>query len=84
MDTHYNAYPVAANATQAVTGTRIGGFLCTTAGNFKLALNADGSGADIVANVAATAGQFLRIPYAPGAACAVVLSGGAAGTLFAV
>lgn len=85
----FNAYPMAANATHSLNvgdgnpSVDTHGFLCTTAGNFKLALGADGSGASLVPTVAVTAGMYLRIPATFGVPCAVVLSGGAVGTLFA-
>lgn len=83
----YNAVAVAANGTQILrsatdTSVQIGGFLCTTDGTMKVALGVAGDGADIVKAFAVLAGIFYPIPYSPGAACALVLSGGATGTVF--
>lgn len=90
MDTRYTAYPMAANATrslgsgsQATPNVDVYGFLCTTAGSLRIGKNIDGSGADIVPAVVMTAGQFIRIPASFAEPAAVVLSGGAIGTLFA-
>jgi len=62
----------------------IGGFLCTVSGT----LNAtDANGNAIITNLPVTAGQFVKLPFLVnggnngGDAGAVVLSGGAAGTL---
>lgn len=87
MNSRYNAYPMAANTTRSLLGADpsvdLHGFLCTTAGSMKIAQAADGSGADIVPVVAMAAGQYIRIPATLATPCAIVLSGGAIGTLFA-
>jgi hypothetical protein len=87
----YDPYPVAANGTQIInpanpTGSsEIGGFLCTTSGNAKIAKTPTGAGADIVALMPVVAGTFYSIPCTlrESTGSALVLSGGAAGTLFA-
>lgn len=89
MDTRFSPYAIAANGTRSLNSGNaanpsvdVYGFLCTTAGSLRIGKNADGSGADIVPLVAMTAGQFIRIPATIAEPAAVVLSGGAIGTLF--
>lgn len=87
MDIRYSPFPMAANATRPLVGNNpsvdVRGFLCTTAGNLKIGAGADGSGADIVATIPVTVGQYVQISGTFAVPCALVLSGGAAGTLFA-
>lgn len=71
---------LAANSTTTLFATSgvLAGFFCTTAGSINVQTAA---GADIIANVAVTAG-WLNMPLALGAGCKIVLSGGCAGTAF--
>lgn len=82
----FSAVPLAANATRNLTpaaggSTKLGGILCTAPGNMRIGQNTDGSGADIVASMPIVAGTFYPLPFTFATPCALVLSGGAAGTL---
>jgi hypothetical protein len=80
----FSPKPMAANATLAVPGSEIGGFLAKTAGTISVTVK-DAQGTDllVVDAVPLTAGIFTPIPIivpaAPG--LVVVLAGGASGTL---
>ena len=83
----YAATYCAPNSTTAIASgsspqAQVGGFLCTIAGQAKIAQAADGTGTVIVNTFAVTAGVFYPIPMAASVACALVLTGGAEGTLF--
>jgi hypothetical protein len=77
---HYNAKPMAANAT-AKCGVSIAGFLCTVSGTLTVT---DGDGTVLVNTLPVTAGTWTRIPLLANtsAGLSVTLAGGAAGTLF--
>jgi hypothetical protein len=78
---HYNAKPMAANASQNC-GASIAGFLPVTAGTLTVT-DADGT---VLVNAfpVAAGGPFIRIPLLSrsNAGCVVSLAGGASGTLF--
>lgn len=86
----FTPYLMAANSTRSLgvgndrPSVDVHGFLPSVSGTLAIKAAADGSGDDIVAATAVTAGVYVRIPGTFGVACAVVLAGGAAGTLFAV
>jgi hypothetical protein len=79
---HYNAKPMAVNASQNC-GASIAGFLAATAGTITVT-DGDGSGTVLVNAVPLVAGAFTRIPLLArsSAGCVVSLAGGASGTLF--
>lgn len=81
----FNPILMAANATYNVTGSTVAGFLPKTAGTLTITgRSADGTaGVTLVDAVPVSAGIYLEIPCAlPSPGGAVVLAGGASGTLF--
>lgn len=81
----FNPIPMAADATHNVTGSTVAGFLPKTAGTLTITgRSADGLGAvTLVDAVPVSAGIYLNLPVAlPSPGGAVVLGGGASGTLF--
>lgn len=77
---HYNAKPMAANASQ-LCGASIAGFLPVTAGTLTVT---DADGTVLVAAVPVSAGVYVKIPLLArtSSGCTVSLAGGASGTLF--
>jgi hypothetical protein len=75
-----NSTTVIASGTNAQA--QMGGFFCTIAGSAKIAKAADGTGSVIVNTFAVVAGVFYPVPMSISEACALVLTGGAEGTLF--
>lgn len=81
----FNPVLMAANATHNVTGSTVAGFLPKTAGTLTITgRSADGTGAvTLVDAVPVSAGIYVHIPLVfPSPGGAVVLAGGASGTLF--
>lgn len=80
----YAAKAVAANATQVLADQlHVCGFLCTTAGTLRIGAGADGLGTAIVDTLTIIAGGFYPMPFTVTGVSALVLAGGAVGTLFA-
>lgn len=77
----YTPYRVTANATLAIQGPSMGGFLCTVAGSVTVR---DSSNTILVDALPVTAGIYYPIPLRFGGAGdgSLVCSGGAAGTAF--
>lgn len=82
---HYKAIPVAANATVIIRGSRVGGFVCTTAGSFQFILRKENLPDVTLPAIPLTAGQSIDIPFFAGTTerSTLVASGGGAGILFA-
>lgn len=60
----YNPVPIAANSTVQITGSRIGGFLCTTSGTLTIVRNnEDGTTTTLINALAVTAGQWTPLPF---------------------
>lgn len=81
----FNPIPMAANASQSVTGSTIAGFLPVVSGTLTVAgRSADGTGAvTLIDAVPVTAGVYVDLPCAlPSPGATVTLAGGAKGTLF--
>lgn len=60
----YTPKPVAANSTVTISGSGVGGFLCTTSGTITLVRD-DGQGATttLVNAMAVTAGVYYPLPF---------------------
>lgn len=60
----YNPLPIGANSTVQITGSRIGGFLCTTSGTLTIVRNnEDGTTTTLINALAVTAGQWVDMPF---------------------
>lgn len=88
-NSQFAPYPVAANGTRIVVAASdlqgsVHGFLCGVSGTMRIGLGIDGLGADLVSSTPVTAGSYYPLPMTiPGTTpCAMVLAGGAAGTIF--
>lgn len=79
----WNALPIAANSTVQITGSRVGGFLCTTTGTLTIVRNNDdGTTTTIVNALAVTAGTWTFIPFLLGNhGGTATTAGGGVGTL---
>jgi len=83
---YFNPVLMAANATYAVRGPAIGGFLAKTAGTVSVTApdNTGLTTATYVDAIPVAAGTYLPIPlsFPTGAGGSVILANGASGTLF--
>ena len=75
----YQPQPVGVNATVAISGESIGGFLCLTAGTVTLTSNQNGA---VITALPVTAGVYVPLPFYLGVAGGTfTTAGGASGTL---
>lgn len=79
----YNPLPIGANSTVTITGSRVGGFLCTTSGTLTITRNnGNGTSTTIVNALAVTAGEWVFIPFYLGQwGGTATTAGGAVGVL---
>lgn len=80
----YTPVPVAANSTVVLTGSSIGGFLCSVSGSITVVANAsDGKDqTNIITNMPVTAGVYHAMPFFLGVkGGTITTSGGAVGTV---
>jgi hypothetical protein len=75
----YDYKRVTGNTTISTLSCVVGGFLCTTAGNFALQ---DSAATDIVSSIALVPGQYIPLGICCPNGAAVVLTGGCVGTVY--
>ena len=60
----YNPLPIGANATVNITGSRIGGFLCTVSGTLSVVRkNEDGTTTTLISALPVSAGTWVDMPF---------------------
>lgn len=76
----YRPQLMGVDATYAIRGQQVGGFLCATTGTITIT---DADGTSLVSAHPVTAGQYVPLPFvfATAQGATVTLAGGASGTL---